>query len=534
MDWSHFTIPAMRDEVWFGDRVTPAFVERPGSVWAMVADAAARHGDGEALVCGEHRMTWREVAESSARLAAGMEALGVVAGDRVALLIGNRIEFVLAWFAAAHLGAIVVPLSTRHHRHEIAYILNHCAARLVIFEAEFAERVPDTREAPAVAWRVGVGASPDGASFEALMGASPRAAPTPVAEEDVTMILYTSGTTGQPKGAMLAHCNVVHSAMVFEACLELTAADRSLVAVPFAHVTGSVANVATAVRAACALIIAPEFKAAEFFALAARERATHTIMVPAMYNLCLLQADFDRYDLSAWRLGCYGGSPMPIATIERLAAKLPNLKLINAYGATETTSPSTIIPSQHTASHSDSVGLPCPGTTIVIMDENGREVPRGEIGELWIHGGSVIRGYWDNPQATADNFIAGYWRSGDLGTIDADNFVRVLDRKKDMINRGGMKIFSAEVESVLASHPAVLESAVIADPCPVLGERVRAVVVARDHKVEAHDLRAWCAARLADYKVPETITFSETPLPRNANGKVLKRQLRDARLGLPA
>lgn len=138
MDWSHLTIPAMRQEVWFGDRVTPAFVERPKSIWAMVAEAAARHGDGEAVVCGERRMTWGEVAEMSARVAAGMEALGITAGDRIALLLGNRIEFMLAWFAAAHLGAVAVPLSVRHHRHETAYILNHCAARLVIHEAALA------------------------------------------------------------------------------------------------------------------------------------------------------------------------------------------------------------------------------------------------------------------------------------------------------------------------------------------------------------------------------------------------------------
>lgn len=533
MDWSHLTIPTMRREAWFGDRIVPAFADRPKSLWAMVATATVRSGANEALIRGEHRMTWNEVAEQSARIAAGLEALGLAAGDRIALLLGNRTEFVLTWFAAAHLGAIVVPLSTRHQQREIAYILNDCTARLVIHDADLAARMPDAADIPTVAWRFSVGGRAGDASFETLIAERPRETPTAVAEEDTAMILYTSGTTGQPKGAMLANCNIAHSAMVYEACFELTAADRSIAAVPFAHVTGSIANIASMARCAGTLIIAPEFKAAMFLALAARERATHTIMVPAMYNLCLLQTDFDRYDLSAWRIGCYGGAPMPTATIERLAAKLPNLRLINAYGATETTSPSTIIPPHCTASHRDSVGLPCPGATIVVMDGDGREAPRGETGELWLHGGSVIRGYWENAQATAENFIAGYWRSGDIGSIDADNFVRVLDRKKDMINRGGMKIFSAEVESVLASHPGVLESAVIAEPCPVLGERVRAVVVLREPDVEAHELRSWCAARLSDYKVPETITFSETPLPRNANGKVIKRQLRDERQELP-
>jgi acyl-CoA synthetase (AMP-forming)/AMP-acid ligase II len=250
-------------------------------------------------------------------------------------------------------------------------------------------------------------------------------------------------------------------------------------------------------------------------------------MVPAMYNLCLLQADFAAHDLSAWRIGGYGGAPMPIATIERLAASIPGLKLINAYGATETTSPSTMMPGELTADHIDSVGLPCPGTRIAVMDAEGRELPRGEIGEIWIGGAQVIKGYWNNPKATAESFTGGFWHSGDLGSIDADNFVRVFDRQKDMINRGGLKIYSAEVESVLAGHPAVVESAILAKPCPVLGERVHAVIVTRE-EVSGDALRAWCAQRLSDYKVPETITLTSDPLPRNANGKVMKRQLREA------
>jgi long-chain acyl-CoA synthetase len=163
-----------------------------------------------------------------------------------------------------------------------------------------------------------------------------------------------------------------------------------------------------------------------------------------------------------------------------------------------------------------------------VVDADGRELPRGEIGEIWIHSGSVVRGYWNNPNATAESFTNGFWHSGDLGSIDAENLVRVFDRQKDMINRGGLKIYSAEVESVLAGHPGVVESAIIAKPCPVLGERVHAVVVTRDGGASAEALRAWCAERLSDYKVPETIALTTKPLPRNANGKVIKKQLREA------
>ena len=527
MDWSHYSIPAMRLEARFGDRVVPAFCERPKNIWAMVSDAALRNPDGEALVCGDRRMTWREVAQQSADVAAGFRRMGLQRGDRVALLLGNRVEFVLAMFGAAHLGLVTVLLSTRQQKPEIAYALSDCGARLLIHEATLSERLPDARDVPDLQYRIPVD---DGGSSSALFDSADNAAwhePADVDEEDTAMILYTSGTTGRPKGAMLAHCNVIHSAMVYEACMALTSADRSIAAAPLGHVTGVIANIMCMARCAGTLIVVAEFKAAEYLKIAARERVTQTLMVPAMYNLCLLQADFDSYDLRAWRIGGYGGAPMPVATIEKLAVKLPGLKLINAYGSTETTSPSTIMPPELTAAHIDSVGLPCPGAQIIVVDADGRELPRGEIGEIWIHGGSVIRGYWNNPKATAESFTGGFWHSGDLGSIDARNFVRVFDRQKDMINRGGLKIYSAEVESVLAGHPAVVESAIIAKPCPVLGERVHAVIVIRDGSVSGETLRAWCAEQLSDYKVPETIDLTAEPLPRNANGKVMKRQLRE-------
>jgi acyl-CoA synthetase (AMP-forming)/AMP-acid ligase II len=524
MDWSHYPIPAMQLQARFGDRVVPVFAERPKSIWAMVVDAASKNPDGEALVCGDRRLSWREVVQQSASVAAGLRKLGLGQGDRIALLLGNRIEFALAMFAAAHLGAVTVLLGTRQQKPEIAHVLTDCGAVLLIHEATLADRLPDSSDVPDLKHRISLDST--GGAFADLTGHAPSQEAAEVGEEDTAMILYTSGTTGRPKGAMLAHCNIIHSAMIYQACMELTAADRSIAAVPLAHVTGVVANIMSMVCCAGTLIIVAEFKAAEYLKIAARERVTQTVMVPAMYNLCLLQADFDTHDLSAWRIGGFGGAPMPIATIERLAQKVPSLKLMNCYGATETTSPSTIMPGELTARHIDSVGLPCPGAVIIAVDAEGRELPPGEIGELWIRSASVIKGYWNNPKATAESFTAGFWHSGDLGSVDAGNFVRVFDRQKDMINRGGLKIYSAEVESVLAGHTSVVESAIIAKPCPVLGERVHAVVVTRDG-VSSETLRAWCAEQLSDYKVPETMLLTKEPLPRNANGKVLKRHLRE-------
>jgi len=277
------------------------------------------------------------------------------------------------------------------------------------------------------------------------------------------------------------------------------------------------------------VVVVPSFKADSAIALLAAERISHAIMVPAMYNLCLLQPGFATADLSAWRIGGYGGAPMPVATIDALAARLPQLTLVNAYGATETTSPTTMIPLGQTRGHADTVGVPLPAARVKVMDDDGHELPVGETGELWIAGPMVVPGYWANTEATAASFTAGWWHSGDLGSIDAGGFVRVFDRKKDMLNRGGYKVYSVEVENVLMGWPGMVEAAIVGRPCPVLGERVHAVVHVTPGSAQHGDdaaLRAFCAARLADYKVPETITWRAEPLPRNANGKLMKRLLR--------
>ncbi len=217
---------------------------------------------------------------------------------------------------------------------------------------------------------------------------------------------------------------------------------------------------------------------------------------------------------------------MPVATIELLAEKLPHLQLLNAYGATETTSPSTIMPRTRWRDHFDSVGITVPCGEIKVVDDNGIEAPRSTPGELWIAGPMVVPGYWNRPDANQREFVDGFWRSGDIGSMDPHGFVRVFDRKKDMINRGGYKVYCIEVESVLARHPDVIECAVIGRPDPVLGERVHAVVVPRTHDLLEAQLKAHCAEFLSDYKVPDIVTFRCEGLPRNANDKVLKTALR--------
>ena len=528
--WKDYPVPALRNEALFGDRVVACFAARPRSFHAMFEASVAAAPDAEALACGDRRWTYAQCEAVSAQLAAGLAARGIEAGDRVVMFIGNCAEFVFTLLALQRLGAIAVPVGTREQRPGLAYIARQCGATGIVADAALADRAPDATEAPALKLRVSIGTVPPAGwlAWDELPATAMDARPPHQgAETDVAVILYTSGTTGNPKGAMLTHVNIVHSAIHFEACMKLGPADRSALAVPASHVTGLIAVIASMWRCGGATVIVPEFKADSFVALLERERITHTLMVPAMYNLCLRHPAFATARLSHWRVGGYGGAPMPLATIEDMARRVPGLTLLNAYGATETTSPATMMPTGDTASHLASVGVALPAAHVLVMDEHGIELARGETGELWIAGPMVVPGYWDNPQATAGSFTAGYWHSGDLGWIDEGGYVHVCDRKKDMINRGGYKIFSIEVENVLMSFAGVLEAAVVARPCPVLGERVHAVVHAPGLAPDDAALRAHCAAQLADYKVPETFTWSDAPLPRNANGKVMKRLLRD-------
>jgi len=525
-------------EIHYGERRMRCFRERPRDLVSLWRATAKRRPQAEALVCGEQRLNWAELDDQVMRVAAGLRAQGVGRGDRVALLLANGAEFVIASYAILALGAVLLPLSVREQTPGLAYILRNAGARALILDAELRNLAPDAESLPDLRLRVFVGEADAGAgtcSFAALLAHAPLQEPVEVDEEDLALLVYTSGTTGFPKGAMLTHLGVVHTILHYAQALGLDENVRGCVVVPLSHITGLAALMAVSLGLGGTLIVVPHFKAQQFLPLAARERMSYTIMVPAMYQLCLLQPDFAQHDLSAWTVGGYGGAPMPPETIDRMAHLLPGLRLSNCYGATETTSPVAVMPAQFTRAHLDSVGLALPCADIAVMDDDGQPVAAGEIGELWLKGPMVAKGYWQNPQATREGFIDGYWRSGDVGKVDAEGFVYVLDRRKDMLNRGGYKIFSVEVENTLSEHPQVLEAAVVARPCPVLGERVHVFVTAREGQVlDAEALRSFCAARLADYKVPESFTLRADPLPRNANGKLLKRVLREELLGTGA
>lgn len=509
---------AVANENHFG-RVVPCYGDRPRNVYELLASAAAAAAPGAlAAVEGALRFSHKVLHERAARIAGGLARHGVRKGDRVAILARNRWEFVSITLACLRGGYICVPINVRSSPPEVAYILDDCDAAAIFHDGDLGRRVPGGDGRPDTVIDI------DGPLFGAMLSEQ-STPPVEVGEEDIAVILYTSGTTGRPKGAMLAHLNIVHSCLHFSRELSLTEEDRSMLAVPASHATGLVAVILTMLSVGGAVLILPTFDEAEFLDLAAMEGMTHTILVPSMYNRILRKAKLAEWDLSRWRFGAFGGAAMPETTIAKLAQALPHLQLLNTYGATETSSPATMTPAGETG-HPGSVGRALPCARIKVMDDEGREVAPGEPGEIWIGGAIVVPGYWRMEETTAESFVDGYWRSGDVGSVDEDGYVRVFDRVKDMINRGGFKVFSAEVESVLAAHPDVAEAAVIPRADPMLGERVAAVVVmANGSDIDEASLHAHCAAALSDYKRPDSYIFRKEPLPRNANGKILKREL---------
>jgi long-chain acyl-CoA synthetase len=515
--------PRLRHELLFGERLVRCFADRPADIWAMVAESAAATPDAPAILWGEDgALSYHALLTRAEGLAATMAMRGIGQGDRLATWISNRVEYPVLFMACWRLGAILVPMDPRLTTREAGHILNHSGACLLLTEAAMADALPDRTAISAVAHVLLAEQIDDWCDSAAPP--LPCHAPD---EEALAAILYTSGTTGEPKGVMLAHVNIIHSVLHFQNSWGLPRGCRTLLAIPGCNVTGLVTEFLTFLRLGGSVVLMPPFRAATFLEVAARHRVDHAFMVPAQYKLCLLNDALDAHDLSAWKLGSFGGAPMPAAFIAELREKLPNLRLSNGYGATETASPVALLSADLTPLHPDAVGAPVPCADIVVMGEDGREVPLGETGELWVAGPMIARGYWNNPDATRAAFVGGYWRSGDIVTRGADGLIRLHDRMKDVVNRGGYKIFSAEVEAVLAEHPAVAEVAIVGKPDPVLGERAHAFITLKPGATPPDDLADFTRARLSDYKCPEGWTLGHDPLPRNSNGKLLKRDLRD-------
>lgn len=512
-------------ETHFGRTLT-CFAERPRNIGAMLCATAARHSDGDAVIDGRRRLSYAELLRRAEGMVVAMHRVGLARGDRVGIWSGNRWEAIVAVVACLRAEFVAVPLGHRLQTDEVDYMLNDSGAKALIVDDVLAARVPGKRRLPDL--RHVFPLTDKGVHKTFAADAASEPGPPPVGnEETLAFLMYTSGTTGRPKGAMITHFNLAHSVLHYIRGMRLSdKLERTLLAVPFTHITGLVAQILTMFACAGAIVVQREFKADAAVRLLRDERVTHAVMVPAMYNLMLRSGGLEAAPLPYFRIGAYGGAPMPPALTEEIHRQLPGLELMNAYGSTETTSPATLLPADDAVRRRDSVGLPMHCAEIFVCDEEGRELPPGSVGELRIGGPMVVPGYWNLPEVNRDTFGDGSWRSGDIGRIDADGYVEVLDRSKDMINRAGYKVYSAEVEGLLVQHPEVVEAAVVARPCPVLGERVHAFVTVTSDQPTARELTHFVAARIADYKVPETFTLQAEPLPRNANGKIVKSSLR--------
>ena len=527
------TADTIRTEALYGDRLVPCYAERPLQLDDMLRRSVQARGTAPAIEDGTRTISYAALDRLANRMASALAGLGVQRGDRVVLFLGNRCEFIVALAGLWRLGAIAVPIGTRQSGAELAYMVQQCGACALVVEASLADRLPPAEQLGGVRHLIRVGPAAPGAlplaplDFDELL-ARGNDAPWPVDFDDQhpACIMYTSGTTGHPKGAVLSHLGFFHTARHYQRRFGYQPDDRMLLAIPASHISGLLAVVVVMLQVGGCVVCVRQFHAADALDEIAARRITAAVLVPAMYNLCLLDPRLAERDLTCWRIGHFGGAAMPEISIQRLADALPALALFNGFGATETTSAVTLTEPGDAARVPDSVGTVVPCVDIRVLDPAGREVPVGAAGELWIRSPGNAIGYWNNPEASRTAFVAGYWRSGDIGSVDAAGFVRVFDRIKDMVNRGGYKIYCVELENALQRFPGVVEAAVVASPCPVLGERTHVFLHATS-PIDADAVRAFCRQQLADYKTPDFITVSPTPLPRNLNGKLVKAPLRE-------
>ncbi len=521
---------------------------------AVLEQHARRRPDAEALVCGDKRLSYAKLDAWANQIANGLTASGIRRGDHVALLCPNLPYFPAVYFGILKTGATVVPLNVLLKPREIAYHLRDSDAKaLFCFQgtaelpmAEAAKTavavVPSCKQlivlphpsAPkTVEGILDTEPGPDIITLAQFSGAQPATFETcNTSPDDTAVILYTSGTTGQPKGAELTHLNMVMNGMVSaELCAgSADAGGRHVTAItlPLFHATAQTAQMLAYFHLGGTLVLLPRFDPAALLAAMSSERVTHWIGVPTMYWALLKHAREQRIDVTGpsatLRLVVSGGAPMPVELMKEFEQTF-GVRIIEGYGLSET-APVASFNHIDRPSKPGTVGQPLFAVDIMIVNEKDEPVETGVPGEVVIRGHNVMKGYYKRPEATAEAMRNGWFHTGDIGTLDADGYLSIVDRKKDMILRGGFSVFPRELEEVLLTHPAISLVAVIGVPDERLGEEVKAFVVKKPNaELTEDELRAWCKEQFAAYKYPRHIEF-RTELPTSATGKILKRELR--------
>ncbi|MFQ6132479.1 MAG: long-chain fatty acid--CoA ligase [Armatimonadota bacterium] len=491
----------------------------PRTLGQLLTEAAAKWPQRPAVAMGEVRLSYAELDALASRAAAGLAALGVQPGDRVAVMLPNCPYFPISLFAIARAGGVVVPINPTLTPAEAGFVLADSGAQVLLTIAplrQLAEAVrpnlPDLQHLLFV--------------DEAATEAPAQAPPLPeVAPEDLAVIFYTSGTTGRPKGAMLSHHNLVFDADACTGVLPLSEEDNFCCVLPYFHSFGATVCMILPVLVGACMTMAARFAPRETLRLIETERCTLVAGVPAMYGLMLSLKPEETFHLSSLRIVVSGGAPLALEVAQGFAARF-GVELLEGYGPTEASPVVSCTPAEG-AHKPGSVGPPLPGVEVRIVDEQGREAPLGEVGEIVVRGQNVMQGYYRQPEATAATVRDGWLYTGDLGRLDEDGYLYIAERKKDLVIVGGLNVYPREVEEVVHQHPAVAEAAVIGVPCPLRGEApVACVVLADGQQADERELIDHCQERLAPFKVPRRVVLYEE-LPRSATGKALKRELRE-------
>jgi len=484
---------------------------------SVPARRAASDPENACVVDGARRIDNAELDEAVTATAAHLAGMGVRAGDVVSVMLANRVEIITTMFAAWRLGAALTPINPALTDAEVGYQIQDSGARVIVADDRGATIAATTGISHLAVEKVWTLPEPDVAGATA----TPLHAHDP---SDFALIVYTSGTTGRPKGCVLDHANIAAMVASIVAHLRLTEEDRSLLVLPLFHCNGLIVGVLSALAAGGSVVVAPRFEAATFWDLVERERPTYFSAVPTMYAL-VEAATTRRVDTTSLRFVICGAAPMPAELITRFEQRF-DVTLLEGYGLSECSVAATINPLDGVRKVG-SVGPALPGVQIEVEAADGRRLGPGERGEVVIKGDIVMRGYLGRPEETSKVLAGGWLHTGDVGVIDADGFLTLVDRVKDMIIRGGENIYPKEIENVLYEHPAVLEAAVTGRPDPTFGEIPVAHVALRPGaSATADELREHCLASLARYKVPRTVVLHDS-LPKNSVGKLMKAALRE-------
>jgi acyl-CoA synthetase (AMP-forming)/AMP-acid ligase II len=485
---------------------------------------AARCPDREALVFGGRRRTYRELHQEVERTAAALAARGIAAGDRVLLMSPNSDAFVIAAYAVLRTGALLVPANPRNAPPEVAHLVTDSGAAALLYAPELEDVVTAGVKQSGV-----TGPSPLLLSLPSLAelaaGEHPPVTHVP-AEADDALLLYTSGTTGAAKGALFDHHRALWVAINIIGTAGYREGDRTMHVAPLYHSAQLTLILFAGTMLAMTHVVVPAFDPAEVAALIERERVSVFFGVPTMYQFMLRLPDFAERDFSAWRVGMFGAAPMPAEAVRALSAALPGVELYQLCGQTEAGPGGIYSGPEDVRARPDASGrYAIPSTEARIVTADGADVAPGEVGELVLRGETIMKCYWNRPEATADTIRDGWLHTGDLAVVDADGYITLVDRLKDLIITGGRNVYSVEVENALAGHPGLLDVAVIGVPHPDYGESILAVIVpAEGAEVTVEDLREWARGRIADYKAPHAVVVH--PIPRNPSGKIQKHLLR--------